>query len=66
MVRWDPQGVTQPGFRRPARVSNGQRREPDSRSLNLTIEAKQRASLRLKNVEPGDPWKAESAGLRIG
>lgn len=44
LLRWDPQGVTQPGFRRLA-GGNGQRREPDLRSLNLNIDVKQRLRL---------------------
>jgi homogentisate 1,2-dioxygenase len=49
LIRWEPQGVTQPGFRR----TNGgaPRREPDGRTLNLNIDVRRRLHV-TKEAEP--------------
>ncbi len=61
LVRWDPQGITQPGLRRPAPASNGQRREPDLRSLNLNIDVKKRLRL-TKEAEDHLVDRRQTAG----
>lgn len=54
LLRWDPQGVTQPGFRRTG--GEGPRREPDTRTLNLNIDVRHR----LRVTKEAEPYVAES------